>query len=395
MQVLWNDDEGDHAEVVRGLFKGANHFDCAVAFATENGLQEFRGALRDRLSKGMSARFIVSLDFFQTHPALLQELLRMSSAYNVKAFVYHPSPGEVFHPKIYRFEYDDGVTLIVGSANWTKGGLSNNYECSALLRLSRERDVKSRLDELVRHGIVAPLTHTIVIEYKRRHAIAHAIRAAAEKRIARLSKSERGGEEALALVLGELRADKSEMGFAALVKRRTKRRAEAVAAISAIISTAPRDAKHLRPLLSSLQRAFDSGGLQRHVTTIALAFEDLIPLLKVAKEVSRRSPKAAYAAMQRFDIPRLGPNWITEILQALNPSAYAVLNRNSVSGLALAGFVFPERPTKANTNPQRYAEFCAAADGLVGRLGLSNLAELDVLLNHVYWHPDIVEDDEE
>jgi hypothetical protein len=44
-----------------------------------------------------------------------------------------PTPAELFHPKVYLFEKADGWECIIGSPNFTRGGLSTNTELAVLL----------------------------------------------------------------------------------------------------------------------------------------------------------------------------------------------------------------------------------------------------------------------
>tara|TARA_R110001606_G_scaffold395841_1_gene568955 strand:- start:122 stop:1252 length:1131 start_codon:yes stop_codon:yes gene_type:complete len=71
---------------------------------------------------------IVGLDFCATDPDFIDALCDTPNA-----FVFKKS-GACFHPKIYLFRTGRNVEAIVGSANFTKGGLSSNFEVCLHLR---------------------------------------------------------------------------------------------------------------------------------------------------------------------------------------------------------------------------------------------------------------------
>lgn len=74
------------------------------------------------------ARMVVGTHFYQTHPKFIEACL---SNANVR-FVLNPDG--VFHPKVYLFEMAEGSwQCVLGSANFTQGGLANNDELAVLL----------------------------------------------------------------------------------------------------------------------------------------------------------------------------------------------------------------------------------------------------------------------
>jgi hypothetical protein len=74
-----------------------------------------------------SAKFesvLLGVDFSATDPDLIDRLVDVPNAYVAKN-----RPG-CFHPKIFYFQSGTKAEAIVGSANFTKGGLGNNLEAS-------------------------------------------------------------------------------------------------------------------------------------------------------------------------------------------------------------------------------------------------------------------------
>jgi HKD family nuclease len=71
---------------------------------------------------------LIGLDFCSTDPALIQRLVDVPNA-----FVTKNRPG-CFHPKIFYFETGAKAEAIVGSANFTGGGLVSNLEAGVHVR---------------------------------------------------------------------------------------------------------------------------------------------------------------------------------------------------------------------------------------------------------------------
>jgi HKD family nuclease len=72
--------------------------------------------------------FLVGTHFYQTEPALLEQIKHL----DVARVMYADSSG-TFHPKLYLFFSKDKAAAIVGSANFTNGAMSRNVEACILL----------------------------------------------------------------------------------------------------------------------------------------------------------------------------------------------------------------------------------------------------------------------
>lgn len=68
------------------------------------------------------------LAFAQTDPHLVDSLVELDGCYVVTKF-----PEGTYHPKIYAFRSGERAAAIVGSANFTWGGLGKNHEASVLI----------------------------------------------------------------------------------------------------------------------------------------------------------------------------------------------------------------------------------------------------------------------
>ena len=54
---------------------------------------------------------------------------------NVKLYLYFEK-GRTFHPKIYLFSNNKEALLVIGSSNWSSGGLYSNVEGNAIIKFN-------------------------------------------------------------------------------------------------------------------------------------------------------------------------------------------------------------------------------------------------------------------
>lgn len=382
--ILWNGEERGHSDDLAALFDNAQHVDIAVAFAKMSGWGHIKAELTALLERGGSARCMIGLDFCQSEPALLSKLLRLSQQFPLSVYV-GSSSGYVFHPKVYRFEYDNGsVASLIGSANWTHGGLSDNFECSVLLKTKGEGALAKHFADLIANEDVVELTAPALQAYEKQFEIAKAARATEKRREKRLSRSPASSLALLREILREFRLDESEAGFDRQVKNRKDSAARAKAILRAIVTDKPTGAR-FEKALRELDQNFHSAIVPIFFKAIAREGKAFAALAGRVLESEQLSPEQAYELAVGSSIRGIGPNWISEMLHATNPAKFAVLNGNSSAGMRLAGQTFPDRPSNGNIKPKTYAAFCAAALDVASQLGLRNLSELDAVLNEAYW----------
>lgn len=115
-------------------------FRAAVAFVKRSGVQFLGAALRD-FSRLGDVRISVGVDFGGTSEEGLLQLLDVSGG-DGHIWVFHNTNGSTFHPKAFLFRNAAEALVIIGSGNFTQGGLFTNYESalSITLDLSVEQD---------------------------------------------------------------------------------------------------------------------------------------------------------------------------------------------------------------------------------------------------------------
>jgi len=99
------------------------------AFASEAGIFGLSGHIQTAKNVFKNLSLIVGIDQEGTSKEALEEILNL----NIGSYIFYQNEAPIFHPKIYLFEGDKEIKLIVGSSNLTGRGLFTNVESSLLL----------------------------------------------------------------------------------------------------------------------------------------------------------------------------------------------------------------------------------------------------------------------
>ncbi len=99
------------------------------AFASEAGIFGLSGHIQTAKDVFKNLSLIVGIDQAGTSKEALEEILNL----NINSYIFYQNEAPIFHPKLYLFEGDKEVKLIVGSSNLTGRGLFTNVESSLLI----------------------------------------------------------------------------------------------------------------------------------------------------------------------------------------------------------------------------------------------------------------------
>lgn len=404
----------DHVSKFSTYFKGATEFHCYVAFASDSGIDLLWDDLEGALEDGMTARFVVGLDFYRTHPNALYNLQSLVENYEKGQISVHISANgrkSMFHPKVYVFKYaDDTCRIVIGSANLTQGGLSGNHEVS--LRYEFEtgenggkllKQLDGMFNTLLEDGEIVSATDELLAEYGESFRYYALHRKAAEIRAKAACEQARKKASApddtpylddLLAVLELMKADNTRNGFAFQAESRPGSRLKALEILKKISTKKGLTEEDFLALYEGLVlspiHAWHSGNLHRRRVKLAESFQKIQNALQHLDLncAPNTTAGAAYQMLLDFlqDAEQVGPNVMTEILHAYDNTRFAVVNKNSVAGMRMAGFKnFPASPSKTAFTSQRYQEFCTKAELVRKGLGLRDFTELDALFNYAYW----------
>lgn len=398
VKLMFNTEHHSHQEEFTKLLSDAKRLDCVVAFAKHSGLKLIIENLTSSLQDGLKARFVISLDFYLTDPAVLRKFLELGKKHDSK--LYLSESESTFHPKIYALTYSSGCAMMVGSANLTSGGLLNNYEASAVINDptgNLAREVSNHIDELIENGELVEATTQRINEYERQHRLHHAFQSIKNRHFEQAKNSTNENTLVLEKILREMKDDFSEEGFSEQKIQRQRNLGYAFKKIKELASLPPLNADEFLVHYKQLIDFFHSGGLDRGKTIIARQAAAFQEALVAILQLEEPAPRDAYQLLlDHFqNINRAGVNVLTEILHAIDNKRFAVMNQNAVSGLSLANInIFPSKPHKGNVSAELYALYCHKAALVKDELKLNDFGELDALFNYAYWKPDEVESEE-
>jgi HKD family nuclease len=392
VELFLNDSDRDHMNEIKAMFENTESFDCLVAFARNSVWDEIKVPLHNALKRGMKARFAIGLNFYHTDPRLLRKLFKLQKTYSVQLFISNDS--STFHPKIYAFKQTDVCNVIIGSANLTLGGLAYNHEASVLIndpKRAMMSSVTAYFNDLIEHDAIVPASKARIDEYAREHEIytawAKLSRQQAKRAIAR-------GGESLDLLSAKLKLMKEggkNSPFEEQLKIRRKNLAlvqEQLRSMSVLNSSSKSD---FLMNFEKLINLFISGGLHRGKTKIARQRKIFIQAIGAILDNQKLSPNENFSSLHKYflKIDRAGINLLTEILHSLDNKRFAIMNKNAISGMKLAGYdKYPQQPLKSNVSGADYQLYCDQAKSLYKKLGLRNFTELDALFNYIYWNED-------
>lgn len=136
------------------------NFKAAIAFCKQSGtIQELLDAMQAFAEGGGEIEMTFGADAFggetkgSDYDALKTILTKFNDYPNVKIYLYHER-WRTFHPKIYLFSNEERqqALLIVGSSNWSMGGLVDNIEVDVAIKLNlTERDHLACYNKMIKH----------------------------------------------------------------------------------------------------------------------------------------------------------------------------------------------------------------------------------------------------
>src|SRR5437762_8780206 len=126
MKLILNDTLSNHRRFLEHQFKTADQIRISVAYLKSTGLSLLLSQLKSALRRGAKIEIFCGLDFHLTDPAALHEVFALTAKAKRITCYLCKLPKDNFHPKFYCFWSNHKVTAVVGSANWSKGGLERN-----------------------------------------------------------------------------------------------------------------------------------------------------------------------------------------------------------------------------------------------------------------------------
>lgn len=394
IEFIHNSGSVPHIKMVTEMMKGAKQVFICMAYLKMSGLVLIQKAIDKALKSGAHLTVIVGTDQYITEPQALKSLFsKIKNHKSCKGFLVQQGGASTFHPKVYFVKKGSVAEALVGSANITGGGLKSNVEASVYAKMNIAsrfcKELQSFIEELRDARSSIPFNIVAISQYEARYQIYNKQRNQAERTAKR---------EARELV--EINMPKLQKLFAEYsandeyiednrLKNINYRKAKKV--LNQITGLRNPTKARFMELYEQLvgksggDKLWHSGSVYRKKNIVARRYQRVMALIKDMKKRIGQKPDVVYAAALEHskDIPGLGPNVITEILNTYAPRQYAVLNKNPLESLKHLGF--SKYPGADLFKPETYKDYCSFMKELQKTCGLKNLADLDHFLNYVYW----------
>lgn len=167
------------------LSEGAiSHFDVAAAYMTSSGVTDLLQAMEVVLGDSfhtVQKRWVTSFDYKRSDPTAIRALRAIQASnvriHNAQFVLEHDCiPKVPFHPKAFFVRSNQFESVLTGSGNISRSGLTRGYEAGILLRMNNadetiDAHVRSTIDHLRGWfgdiwGAATPLTDDLLAEYE-------------------------------------------------------------------------------------------------------------------------------------------------------------------------------------------------------------------------------------
>jgi len=396
MSIITNNIDKNHLETLQEYFKVSDEIFIAVAFFKKSGFDLLSMDLKKSLKKGSKITFVCGLDFYQTEPDALKAMYSLTKKHNkCKLLIQNPSSKSTFHPKFYYFKNITEVTLLIGSANFTRGGFKSNFEVSLTSKFEKnsnsDKEVQNLITSIEKNCI--EYSDIEISNYARKYQIFKRNKNSAE----RISEVQTKAlfnldKDKLEEYLEDYKKDIKEQKD---LKRRNENYLQAKKILE-IIRTKKLSNYEFFDCYEKLvgkagvKSLWHSGSIFRGKESVKKFKVEFKAMLNDIVENIDKKPSEIIEQVEKYfksghevKIDGLGPNIITEILNTYSPNKFAVLNQNPLTSIKYLGF--EEFPTPQSFKPKHYQDFTTLLSGIMNGFQFETLGQVDHFLNYIYW----------
>jgi hypothetical protein len=297
---------------------------------------------------------------------------------------------QTFHPKVYCFFSDSDLTLIIGSANLTGGGMMKNIELSSIHTVSLNSDAAHATGKFRSDigDIVEPADEFGIRQYKRKYEIYRKKREKADQEAKKEIKQVRELKlKTITSYLNRYHHDGKDQDF----QKRKARYKQAKKVLEKLATATSLSKPLFLQLYSELvgggknRQLWTSSGLARSKSEVAGQYPKVVSLVRLIRNNSGKSPEVVFRmgwdsirAIQGF-----GVNLLTEVMHTFGPDRFAVLNKPPLT--TLKDFGCAPFPSPTSFKPETYAEFNDIVAEVKKECGFESMSQTDHFLSYVYW----------
>lgn len=396
MSLITNKKYNNHTKILKELLKVSKEVFIAVAFFKKSGFDLVSKDFNKSLGQGTKITFVCGLDFYLTEPDALKAVYSLTQKYaKCKLLIQEQNSKSTFHPKLYCFRNGRKRTIIIGSANFTKGGFENNYELSINSTFEtdseKDKELLSLISEIKNNCI--EYSDIEISNYARKYQIYKRNDNSAKRN----SKAETDAlfqlnKDSLKKYLDKYKLDITEQDD---LKRRTEnyqRAKEILENIRTQNLTKSEFFNYYEKLVGKAgeKSLWHSGSIFRGKESVKefnkefkIMLNEIFDNLNCTPSEILKKVRKYYRVGNKEKIDGIGPNIMTEILNTYSPDKYAVLNQNPLTSIKYLGF--EEFPHSQSFRPNNYNDFTVLLSGIMNGFNFESLGQVDHFLNYIYW----------
>ena len=396
MRLITNRKENNHTKILKELFRVSEEVFIAVAFFKKSGFDLISKDFNKSLERGTKITFVCGLDFYQTEPDALRAIYSLTQKYDkCKLLIQEQDNKSTFHPKLYCFRKGGKRTIIIGSANFTKGGFESNYELSIKSTFETDSEKDKEVLSLI-NGIKNNCIEYSDIEISN-YARKYQIYKRNENSAKRNSNAETDAlfqlnKDRLKKYLDKYKRDITERDD---LKRRTENYQKAKEILEGIRTqnlTKSEFFSYYEKLVGKAgeKSLWHSGSIFRGKESVKEFHKEFKVMLNEIFDNINSTPSEILKKVEKYyrvgnkeKIDGIGPNIMTEILNTYAPDKFAVLNQNPLTSIKYLGF--EEFPHSQSFRPKNYRDFTVLLSGIKNGFNFESLGQVDHFLNYIYW----------
>jgi HKD family nuclease len=372
IQLVTNNKIPTHSSVIKRLLANSDETIICVAFLKNSGLN----SIINRLSG--NCVFYVGTDYFITEPSALRKIYKNHKIYLTK------KEKTIFHPKIYYFRNGRNISIMIGSANLTGGGLENNFEVSALIQTEKGSSIDKEFKSMIN---LYSLNSTLISSnlqisqyerefetYKKEH-----------KKADKVFKDEfEKGHKINLRRLTKFVEEYIDKGEFKKFAHRTSDYKKAKYLLEGITKQKITSPKKFLEYYENITQYFHSSGLLRGKTFYAKKYKKIISIIKIVQKNKTAEPAVVFKKTLPLvhSIERFGVNALTEIMNTYNPNKFSLANGRTLKSLSGLGFKKYEKAN--NFKVETYKEYNDLIIEMAMACKFKNLGQVDHFLNWYY-----------
>jgi HKD family nuclease len=132
--TLLKNSDGSFCKAIHSALQWANSLYIGTAYGSYAAFEQFKDPLAVFLRNNGKVRALFDIEEFITEKRLIEELATIPGDSECKVYIRPDNPeGGLrghYHPKFYLFHNHDKYCVMVGSSNFTLGGIKDNIECN-------------------------------------------------------------------------------------------------------------------------------------------------------------------------------------------------------------------------------------------------------------------------